>query len=129
MEDKTQIIAALDDIRVKNKLVVVEGIKDKAALSRLEITNVFAINRTPMYKVVEHVALAAKEVVLLVDLDDEGRKLYHLLAQDLQRHKVKIDNTLRDLLSKTSLRHIEGLDSFLERAEIKEKEEIKKKKN
>ncbi len=113
MEEIEQILAALDDIRTKNKLVVVEGIKDKAALSRLEITNVFAINRTPLYKVVEHIADVTAEVVLLTDLDTEGRKLYTSLARDLQKHKIKIDDTLRTILAKTSLKHIEGLDTYL----------------
>lgn len=117
MEEVEEILAVIDDLRTRNVLIVVEGFKDKAALLRLELENVFAIERTPLYKVVEHAAALGNEVVLLVDLDNEGKKLYHLLAQDLQKHKVRIDNTLRDLLFKTPLRHIEGLDSYLERAQ------------
>lgn len=111
-----EILAIIDDLRTRGVLIIVEGFKDKAALARLELENVFALERTPLYKAVEHAAAFGNEVVLLVDLDHEGKKLYHLLAQDLQKHKVRIDNTLRDLLFKTPLRHIEGLDSFLDRA-------------
>ena len=112
MEEKEQILELLDDIRKKGILVVVEGIKDKRALELLDIKNILTLKR-PLYAVVEEIAEKAKEVVLLTDLDGEGKKLYHKLSVDLQKHGVKIDNRLREFLFKTELRHIEGLATYL----------------
>lgn len=111
--EKEEILRLLDEIVAKKKLVLVEGIKDKRALAKLGVLNVVTLARRPLFEVVEDVADRAKEVVLLVDLDEEGRKLYHTLSTDLQKHGVKIDNTLRKFLFRTSVRVIEGLGTYL----------------
>lgn len=113
MQDETEeLIALIDDIREKDLLVLVEGIKDKRALEAFGITNILTLKK-PLFAVVEQVAEKSKEVVLLTDLDEEGKKLYHRLSKDLQKHKVKVNNELRKFLFKTKLRHIEGLATYL----------------
>lgn len=111
MEESEQIMELLDEIKQKNLLVIVEGIKDVRALKSLGITNVISLKK-PLFAVVEEVA-NNKEVVLLTDLDEEGKKLYHELSVNLQKFGVKINNHLRDFLFKTQLRQIEGLASYL----------------
>jgi len=110
-----QIGQLLEDIKQKNILVVVEGLKDVRSLKDLGISNVMHLKK-PLYAVVEEIASKVKEVVLLTDLDEEGKKLYHVLSGDLQKHGVKIDNRLRELLFKTDIRQIEGLSVYLARA-------------
>ncbi len=117
VEEVEEVQKALDGIRQKNLLVVVEGLKDVRALNALGITNILSLKK-PLYAVVEDIADIAKEVVLLTDLDDEGKKLYYVLSRDLQKHGVKIDNRLREALFKTPLRHVEGLAGFLARAQV-----------
>jgi 5S rRNA maturation endonuclease (ribonuclease M5) len=112
VEEAEQIMELLDDIKRKGLLVIVEGPKDKAALEALGITNILSLKK-PLFSVVEEVASIAKEVVLLTDLDEEGKKLYHELSSALQRHRVKVNNLLREFLFKTKLRHIEGLPSYI----------------
>jgi len=112
MEEKEQILEFLDEIKRKNLLVVVEGIKDVKSLNALGIANVVSLKK-PLFAVVEDIAKTEKEVVLLTDLDDEGKKLYHELSVGLQAHGVKINNKLREFLFKTELRHIEGLATYL----------------
>ena len=112
MEEAEQIRELLAEIKKKGLLVVVEGPKDKHALESLGITNIMSLKR-PLYAVVEEIASKAKEIVLLTDLDEEGKKLYHKLSVDLQKHGVKINNKLREFLFKTKLRHIEGLATYL----------------
>lgn len=112
MEELEQIEELLADIKNKDLLVVVEGPKDKHALESLGITNIMSLKK-PLYAVVEEIASKAKEIVLLTDLDEEGRKLYHRLSIDLQKHGIKINNKLREFLFKTKLRHIEGLATYL----------------
>ena len=112
LEEAEQIRELLEEIKKKGLLVLVEGPKDKRALESLGITNIMSLKR-PLYAVVEEIASKAKEIVLLTDLDEEGKKLYHKLSVDLQKHGVKINNKLREFLFKTKLRHIEGLATYL----------------
>ena len=91
----------------KDKIVIVEGIKDKKALESLGFTDISYINRQPLFKVVE--ILQKKEVIILTDLDREGRKLYSRLKDELNNRGVRVDDELRELLFKTELRQIEGL--------------------
>jgi len=114
MEETEELLVLIDDIKEKDLLVLVEGIKDKKALEKLGISNIMTLKK-PLYAVVEQIAESFKEVVLLTDLDEEGKKLYHQLSKDLQKHKVKVNNELRKFLFKTKLRHIEGLATYLNR--------------
>lgn len=117
VDEVEEVHKLLDEIRQKNILVVVEGLKDVRALNALSITNILSLKK-PLYAVVEDIAAIAKEVVLLTDLDEEGKKLYRVLSGDLQKHGVKVDNKLRELLFKTPLRHVEGLAGFLARVQV-----------
>ncbi len=112
MEKAEEIRELLKDIKERGTLVVVEGVKDKRALESFGIKNIFTLKK-PLYAVVEEIASAEKEVVLLTDLDEEGKKLYHQLSRDLQKHGVKVDNRLREFLFTTKLRHVEGLATYL----------------
>lgn len=112
MVERDDILKLLGDVKNRNLLVIVEGIKDRDALNSFGIVNVVVLNK-PLFAVVEDVASKVKAVVLLTDLDDEGKKLYSELSTGLQSRGVRIDNRLRELLFRTPLRHIEGLDSFL----------------
>ncbi len=113
VEESDQILGFLDEIKQKDLLVVVEGLKDKRALEELGIVRIFFLKK-PLFAAVEEIAEHEKEVVLLTDLDVEGKKLYHRLSVDLQKHGVKINNKLREFLFKTKLSHIEGLTSYLQ---------------
>jgi 5S rRNA maturation endonuclease (ribonuclease M5) len=109
--------AAVESLRSFDGIIVVEGKRDVAALKRLGVTkNVIHLN-APLFEVVERVADSLsphQHVAILTDLDVEGRKLYHSLSVQLQRLGVKIDDSARKLLFRTQLRHIEGLDTFVE---------------
>ena len=111
-----EILNLIDNL--KDKGVIVEGKKDKAALEKLDVENIIMIDRRPLFMVVEEVSSKFKSVALLVDLDKEGKLLYSKLNHDLSQKGVHIDNELRNyLFRKTKLREIEGLDSFLGRLE------------
>ena len=92
------------------KTVIVEGRKDKEALEALGAGNVFCLNHRPVYEVAEEVAARSRKVVILTDLDREGKKLYGKLRTHLQLLGVEVDNYFREfLLRKTKIRQIEGL--------------------
>jgi 5S rRNA maturation endonuclease (ribonuclease M5) len=93
------------------KIIIVEGKKDSLALIAVGVRNkIFALNKKPLFSVVEEVAASAKDVVILTDLDRTGRQIYGKLSHGLQQHGVNVDNKFREFLfRKTLLRQIEGL--------------------
>ena len=102
----------IEELKATSKLILVEGQKDKAALEELGITNIMMISRTSTHKIIE--AIREKEVIILTDLDKEGKKLYSVLRHHLQKHGIKVDKVFREFLFKeTNLTHIEGLPHYL----------------
>jgi len=97
-------------LRSSNKLIIVEGKRDVASLKRLGLKNVRSLSG-PLFETIE--SIDEKEVVLLTDLDAEGKKLYGSLKRQLDRRGVRVDNNLRELLFRTKLSHIEGLSHYL----------------
>jgi len=103
-------------LKASNKLILVEGKKDKKALEAFDIYNILTINK-PIYQLVEEIALNGKECILLVDLDKEGKKLYSKFKHGLQKNGVKVDSKFREFLFKnTNLSNIEGLKTYVRKA-------------
>ena len=103
-----------EKIQQTDKVIIVEGKKDKKALVSLGVKNIVTING-PLYKLVEDVAEMTDEVVILTDFDREGRKLYGFLRNNLQRNGVKIDRYFREfLMMNTKLTCIESIDKTFE---------------
>src|SRR3989338_441024 len=117
MERKPEILLEwLDDLKKSHKLIVVEGKKDRITLESLEIENIYALDKKPIYKCVEEISLLSKKVVILTDLDKEGKKVFGKLSAGLQNHGVEIDNYFREfLLKNTRLKQIEGIGNYLEK--------------
>ena len=110
----SEILGFLNEIKKDNKLVIVEGVKDKRALANFGIKRVKTLSRRALYKVVEEVKV--KEVVILTDLDREGKRLYAKLKDNFSQRGVRVDDKFREFLFKeTKLRQIEGLKRYLER--------------
>ncbi|MEM3126758.1 MAG: toprim domain-containing protein [Candidatus Woesearchaeota archaeon] len=99
----------------ENKIILVEGNKDKIALKKFGIKNKIIILNKPLFKIVENIAENTKQVILLTDLDSEGKKLYSKIKKDLQKFGVKIDDKFREFLFKTNLRQIEGMKKYYDK--------------
>jgi len=100
----------------RGTLFIVEGEKDRRALRLLGIECVVTTQAKPLYKIIEDVSDVTKEAIILTDFDREGRMLYSRLSSGLSRHGVRINNTIRHfLLRNTTLSHIEGLDTYLQK--------------
>jgi 5S rRNA maturation endonuclease (ribonuclease M5) len=107
----------LNKLRDSKKLVIVEGEKDKEALQKLGIKNVVAISRKPLFEFIEEISNKYTEVIILTDLDSEGRKLYSKLKHNLQKNGVKIDNQFREILfRKTHISQIEGIFTYFRKS-------------
>ncbi|RMF07215.1 toprim domain-containing protein [Candidatus Woesearchaeota archaeon] len=108
----------------KNKLlIIVEGKKDIMSLQRLGFTNVYEISG-PLFSFCERIAAVAPAndsggVCLLTDFDAKGKELYGHLSRNLSRLGVRIDDSLRNALSRLPVSHIEGLAGFMEKHALK----------
>ena len=96
--------------KAKHKVVLVEGMKDKKALESLGFKKIITLKNRPLFEVIE--SIQEKEIVLLNDLDAEGKKLFSVLRKGLQRRGIKINIKLRLELFKTGYRQIESLKNY-----------------
>lgn len=94
--------------KLKDKIVIVEGIKDKKALNNLDVKNVIILNK-PLYRIIDNISEKYKKVVILTDLDKKGRELYSKLRYGLERNGIKIDDKFREFLFKERISHIESI--------------------
>ena len=107
--NKKEINQFLEEVkRLKGSRIIVEGKKDKEALSKLGIKNVLCLNNRPLHRIAE--STKCGEVVILTDLDREGKRLYSTLKAEFQRNGIKVNDRFRNYLyRKTRLRQIEGI--------------------
>ena len=105
----------LDAFKKTDKAIVVEGRKDREALRQLGVkTEVIELNNRALYKVIESIADNHKRVIILTDLDRQGKRLYSILKSGLLERGVEVDNIFREFLfKKTRLRQIEGLAAYM----------------
>ena len=104
----------LKKLKRSEKIMIVEGPNDKLALNNIGIpaTQVQVLNDA-VFAVAEKIAKKSKQVIILTDLDTEGKKLYSNLKRDLNRVGVHVDTYFREFLFRNSdLSHIEGIDTF-----------------
>jgi len=107
-EEYELLLELIETLKNAHCPIIVEGKRDIAALKKFNIHNVHQLTSS-IESEVEKLAKSSKEVVILTDLDKEGRKLYIKLLSAFQRFGVKVNDAPRQLLFKTKLRQIEGL--------------------
>ena len=108
--------------KYKEYVILVEGKKDVLALKSLGFVKVYAIHKTSvsLRERIEEISkeISKKEkVCILTDLDRQGKKLYIIVKPILQELGIKLDSSLRGLLIKSKLSHIEGLNKFMQKLE------------
>ena len=111
-----ELISFIEKLKESNKLIIVEGEKDKKALENLGIKKIITLNKEPLFKIAENISKEHRDVIILTDLDKKGKQLYGKLNSNLQRLGLRVDNRFRNfLLKKTKLRQIEGIINYLEK--------------
>lgn len=111
-----ELSSFIEKLKESNKLIIVEGEKDKKALENLGIKKIITLNNEPLFKIAENISKEHKDVIILTDLDKKGKQLYGKLNSSLQRLGLRVDNNFRNfLLKKTKLRQIEGFTSYIEK--------------
>ena len=105
-----EIIDELENIKNKKYLVIVEGKKDKSSLEYFGLYNILTLKNKPLFEIIESVNY--NDVVILTDLDHEGRKMFSKLNYQLQRSGIKVHNKIRNLIFRSKIRQIEGLKNY-----------------
>lgn len=120
--DRQELERWLNDLIESEKIMIVEGMNDKKALMDIGVPREqIQVIDDAIFAVAERVARMAKQVIILTDLDKEGKKLYGNLKRDLNRLGVHVDNHFREFLFKNSdLSHIEGIATFFRNLERKQ---------
>src|SRR3989338_1344845 len=97
----------LDELR--EMTIIVEGKNDLLALRSLGIGDIIPINSRPLADIVQEISERNKEVVILTDFDEQGRKLNARLTILLQSFKVKTNRRLRNNMKCFGITRIEDL--------------------
>lgn len=108
----------LEEIKkLKEFKIIVEGKKDKEALLKLDVKDVICLNNRPLHSIAESLKCnECNEVVILTDLDKEGKRIYSALKAEFQRKGIKVNDRFRNYLYReTKLRQIEGISGYVER--------------
>jgi 5S rRNA maturation endonuclease (ribonuclease M5) len=113
MLNQFQITKFENEIRsIGDALVIVEGIKDKKALSKIGIRNIFDISGKSFDEILEKVD--GGPVIILTDFDEEGEKKALFLTKLFQSNGIKIDFFFRKKFrSHFKVQKIEELNSFI----------------
>jgi 5S rRNA maturation endonuclease (ribonuclease M5) len=108
--------------KYKDYVIIVEGKKDVASLKALGFEKVYAVHQTgvPLKEVIERiVSLVDKKdkICILTDFDKKGKHLYLLLKREFGEMGIRLDSSLRGILLKARVSHIEGLYEFLKKVD------------
>ncbi|MFA5303691.1 MAG: toprim domain-containing protein [Candidatus Nanoarchaeia archaeon] len=99
----------IQDIIQSEKVVIVEGKKDVARLKKLGVSKVISLSRMPLCTFCEEIANNHNEVIILMDNDPEGRKIYSKLKLELSNLGIKINSKYQENLARLKISHVEGL--------------------
>ena len=102
---------------------IVEGKKDVASLNALGFERVYAIHSTGIpirerIRIIKNELEKRDKVCILTDFDKKGKQLYLLIKHEMQIMGVRLDSSLRGLLLKSGISHIEGLYEFMKKVEL-----------
>lgn len=108
--------------KYKEYVILVEGKKDVQALKASGFEKVYELHKTgvSLRERIEEIAgkIDRKDkVCILTDLDKKGKKLYMIVKPIFQELGVRLDSSLRGILIKAKLSHIEGFHKFMKKVE------------
>ncbi len=116
---KEAIILEIDNLKKSGNMIVVEGEHDRDALENLGLERIFILNKTgvSIFNRIDDLIkqLQNKEhCVILTDLDKKGKAYYKMIRKELENHGLRPNSRMREILERSRVSHIEGLDKFLE---------------
>lgn len=119
LEELEKVLSELQELS-ENTPVIVEGLRDIAALRRMGITeNVISLAKgSSIFTFSEKLARTADRAVILTDWDRKGGQLARMLREALMANGVTFNDKIRTklvILSKKEIKDIESLPTFIER--------------
>ena len=119
LEELTVILDELKE-RSHEEVVLVEGLKDRAALTVLGVDGEVWQVQGPstIFSIAERMALEGRPAIILTDWDRKGGQLARLLRNGLRANGVRFDDELRMrlvVLVKKEIKDIESLPAFFTR--------------
>ncbi len=99
--------------KTRNYVVIVEGKNDLVVMKQLGYEKVLTLNK-PIYELVEQLMERKEKVMILTDMDKQGKRLFSTLKRELNNNGVMIDNSLREFLFRKGFSTIEGLTKLIE---------------
>lgn len=132
LEDLTIILDELKE-RSHSEVILVEGLKDRAALTVLgvdgEVWQVQGPNT--IFSLAERLATEGRPAIILTDWDRKGGQLARMLRDGLKANGVRYDDEIRRklvFLVKKEIKDIESLPAFFTRlVSLAHNSELKKK--
>jgi 5S rRNA maturation endonuclease (ribonuclease M5) len=117
LEELEKLLGQLRE-REEDKVILIEGRKDRLALSCLGIGgDILQVqDARGLFGVAEELARTGKEAIILTDWDRKGGHLAQLLRNALKANDVRFDDIIRSRLSmlcKKEIKDIESLPSFV----------------
>lgn len=108
--------------KFKDYIIVVEGKKDVSAIKYFGFEKVFPIhlNSVPLRERAEQIMSYAEKndkICILTDLDKRGKQLYKKLKPIFQELGARLDSSLREILIKSKISHVEGVHNFMQKVE------------
>ncbi len=93
----------------QNTPVVVEGKRDYQLLRRLGIKNLHQLSGKNYFDLLEEIGEETPEVVLLVDLDRQGEKIFQKLKRIFEQSGLKVVDSFREELKEFGVEEVEHL--------------------
>jgi len=94
-------------------VILVEGKRDVKALKKLGIENVVEMKGQNYHTIAEKISESKKGVVLLMDFDEHGERIFQKLQKILPTYGLKTDTYFRERLKETGIKYIEELDRWI----------------
>jgi 5S rRNA maturation endonuclease (ribonuclease M5) len=119
-ETYTELERVIEEMDDSVDAVIVEGVRDKAALEELGITKeIVMCSSRPDTEFVDYLSSRYKRVTILTDYDRAGKSVNKRLIARLERAGVKVDNQYRErigwILGLRGMKDIESVNSLKKR--------------
>ncbi len=102
-------------IKNENTIIVVEGKRDKMALEKFEIGNVYSLKGMSFHNFSEMIAEKIKpdSVILITDFDSEGEIIGKKLHAVMDKYNISVNTSFREALRETEIKFVEEIPKKL----------------
>jgi len=96
-------------LQAESWVILVEGKKDVKALKKFGVENVVELRGRNYHTVAEELSKISKGVVLLMDCDERGERIFQKFLKILPTYGLKANTHFREKLKSLGVKYIENL--------------------